>query len=202
MHDVVTHRVSLIVLEAGALGLTAAEEPTRTAAERIRAAGCEALDELRDLVRVLPEPSAREEGPRPLPDLGPLVAAAGAAGNKVDVLEQGTRTPVAPAVGRTAYRMVQEGMTNLRKHAAGAPAQIRIRYESTGLTLTIRNGTPTTAPDAALAGTGSGTGLLGLRRRVELIGGTFQAGPGPDGFELHAWLPTCPAAPTSGPRLR
>jgi signal transduction histidine kinase len=155
MHDVVTHRVSLIVLEAGTLGLTAAEEPTRTAAERIRATGCVALDELWDLVRVLPEPRVREERPRPLPDLGPLLVAAGAAGNPVDLVEQGTPAPAAPVVGRTVYRMVQEGLTNLRKHATGAPAQVRIVHGAADLTLTIRNGTATTPPDAALADTGS-----------------------------------------------
>jgi signal transduction histidine kinase len=202
MHDVVTHRVSLIVLEAGALGLTTAEEHTRTAAERIRAAGCEALDELRELVRVLPGPHEREETPQPLPDLRPLLTAAGAAGNTVDLVEQGTPIPVIPVVGQTAYRMVQEGLTNLRKHAAGAQAQVRVVYEAAGITLTVRNGTLTTPLDAVLAGTGSGTGLLGLRQRVELVGGTFQAGPCSDGFELHAWLPASPAVTPSRQTLR
>jgi signal transduction histidine kinase len=201
MHDVVTHRVSQIVLEAGTLGLTAAEESTQTAAERIRAAGCEALDELRELVRVLPEPYAHEERPRPLPDLGPLLAAAGAAGNKVDVVEQGAPVLVAPVVGQTVYRMVQEGLTNLRKHSAGAPAQVRVVYGAADITLTIRNGTATTPLDTALAGTGSGTGLLGLRQRVDMVGGTFRAGPCSGGFELHARLPTRPAV-SAGQALR
>jgi signal transduction histidine kinase len=202
MHDVVTHRVSLIVLEAGTLGLTASEAPTRTAAERIRAAGCQALDELREVVRVLPEPGVREEGPRPLPDLGPLVSAADAAGNEVQLVEQGTPTPVVPVVGHTFYRTVQEGLTNIRKHAAGAPAQVSIVYGAEDITLNIRNGAATTALDAALAGTGSGTGLLGLRQRVELVGGTFQAGPCPGGFELRARLPISPPVTPSRPARR
>lgn len=202
MHDVVTHRVSLIVLEAGTLGLTAAEEPTRTAAERIRAAGCDALDELRELVRVLPEPGVREEAPRPLPDLAPLVSAAGGAGNEVELVEQGTPTPVIPVVGQTVYRTVQEGLTNIRKHAAGAPAQVRIVYGAEDITLTVRNGAATSPLDAALAGTGSGTGLLGLRQRVELVGGTFRAGPCPAGFELQARLPTSPPPTPSQQALR
>jgi signal transduction histidine kinase len=195
MHDVVTHRISLIVLEAGALGLTAAEETARTAAERIRAAGCQALDELRELVRVLPDPQAYDEGPQPLPDLAPLVAAAGAAGTKVDVVEHGRPILVAPVVGQTMYRMVQEGLTNVRKHAAGARAEVRVAYGAGGITLTIRNGAATAPLDATLAATGSGTGLLGLRQRVELIGGTFEAGPCTGGgFELNARLPIGTAA--------
>jgi signal transduction histidine kinase len=195
MHDVVAHRVSLIVLEAGALGLTAADGATQTSAERIRATACQALDELRELVRVSPEPKAPEEGRQTLPDLAPLLAAAEAAGTKVNIVEQGTPIPVAPVIGHTVYRMVQEGLTNVRKHAAGAPAEVRVAYRAAGIMLTIRNGSATAPLDASLAATGSGTGLLGLRQRIELVGGTFQAGPcSGGGFELHARLPTAPLA--------
>jgi signal transduction histidine kinase len=193
MHDVVSHRVSLIVLEAGALGLTAADEDTAAAAERIRAAGCQALDELRDLVRVLPEPAGRDDPPQPLPDLAPLLDAAEAAGTRVEVVRHGEPVPVAPVVGRTAYRLVQEGLTNVRKHAAGAYARVGLAYDETGLEVFIRNDAATTPTDPALAGSGSGTGLLGLRRRIELIDGSFSAGPCANGgFELCARLPMRP----------
>jgi signal transduction histidine kinase len=190
MHDVVSHRVSLIVLEAGALGLTSTDRTTLAAAERIRAAGCTALDELRELVRVLPDPGGREDAPQPLPDLAPLLDAARTAGTRVEIIEQGIPIPVSPVVGRTVYRLVQEGLTNVRKHAAGAPAQLGLAYCDDGLTVFIRNSTATAPPDPALAASGSGMGLLGLRRRIELIGGSFTAGRCPDGdFEVRADLP-------------
>ncbi|UQU66873.1 histidine kinase [Couchioplanes caeruleus] len=193
MHDVVSHRVSLIVLEAGALGLTSADATTLAAAERIRAAGCSALDELRELVRVLPEPDDHEDAPQPLPDLAPLVAAAQTAGTQVEVVELGIPVPVAPIVGRTVYRLVQEGLTNVRKHAAGAPAQLRLAHGEKGLDLSIRNLAATVPPDPALAASGSGTGLLGLRQRIELVGGSFTAGPCADGgFEVRAEFPGLP----------
>jgi signal transduction histidine kinase len=193
MHDVVSHRVSLIVLEAGALGLTSADQATLAAAERIRAAGCTALDELRELVRVLPEPGGHEDPPQPLPNFAPLLDAARTAGTRVEVVEQGTPIPVSPVVGRTVYRLVQEGLTNVRKHAAGAPTQLRLAYGDIGLTVSIRSSTASAPPDPALATSGSGTGLLGLRRRIELIGGSFTAGQCPDGgFELRADLPGQP----------
>lgn len=193
MHDVVSHRVSLIVLEAGALGLTSADETTLAAAQRIRATGCKALGELRELVRVLPEPGDHEDAPQALPDLAPLLDAARTAGTRVEVVETGAPIPVAPVVGRTVYRFVQEGLTNVRKHAAGAPAWLQLAYGEEGLALSIRNSTATAPPDPALATSGSGTGLLGLHQRIELIGGSFTAGPCADGgFELRADLPGRP----------
>jgi signal transduction histidine kinase len=184
MHDVVTHQVTLIVLEAGALGLTAADEATRVAAERIREAGCAALDDLRDLVRVLPEqPPVREPVPVLLPDWRPLVGPA--------ALEvTGTPVPVSPAVGQAVVRVVQEALTNVRKHAPGARVEVVVRYEGGGVRVLVRNGVVRSAVDVRLAASGSGTGLHGLRRRVELLGGTFMAGPEPGtGFTLRAWLP-------------
>ncbi|MEV4213707.1 histidine kinase [Micromonospora sp. NPDC049662] len=184
MHDVVTHQVSLIVLEAGALGLTAADEATRVAAERIREAGCAALDDLRDLVRVLPEqPPAREPAPEPLPDLRPLVGAAALA-------VTGTPVPVSPAVGQAVVRVIQEALTNVRKHAPDARVEVGVQYEGGGVRVLVRNGVVRSAADARLAASGAGTGLHGLRRRVELLGGTFAAGPEPGGgFTLRALLP-------------
>ena len=187
MHDVVTHQVSLIVLEAGALGLTAADEATRVAAERIREAGCAALDDLRDLVRVLPEqPSVREPVPVLLPDLRSLV---GPAALKVT----GTPVPVSPAVGQAVVRVIQEALTNVRKHAPGARVEVGVQYEEGGVGVLVRNGVVRSAADARLAASGSRRGLHGLRRRVELLGGTFTAGPEPDGgFTLRARLPGVP----------
>jgi signal transduction histidine kinase len=184
MHDIVTHRVSRIVLEAGALGVTAADDTTRAAAERIREAGCAALDDLRDLVRVLPaHPTAREPAPVPLPDLVPLVGRAA-------LVVTGTPMRVSPAVGQAVVRVVQESLTNVSKHATGALTDVLVRYDNDGVRVTIENGVARSARDARLASSGSGTGLDGLRRRVELLGGTFTAGPEPGGgFAVRVRLP-------------
>lgn len=203
MHDMVTHRVSLMVLQAGALRVSAADEATRRAAEDLRTAGCQALDELRDLVGVLrAEPGEGERpvaGPTPVPDLSALVAESRQVGVEVRLQASGDPLLASPAVARTAYRVVQEALTNVRKHAPGAPAEVRVRYGGDRVRLTVRNPAPDRAsPDVGLAASGSGTGLLGLRQRVELVGGSLRFGPVEDGgFQVTADLPAY--VPTSTP---
>ncbi|WP_222868721.1 sensor histidine kinase [Actinomadura syzygii] len=191
MHDVVAHRVTLMVLQAGALRVHAPDETTRAAAEELRAAGCQALDELRDVIGLLRRgpgaPPAAAHGP--LPDLSQLVAESASVGVPVELAEHGEPPAASPAVGRTAYRVVQEALTNARKHAPGAAVRVDVRYRVDGVTLTVRNTAPSGEPDADLAASGSGTGLAGLRERVELIGGTFAAGPDKEGFRVEASLP-------------
>jgi signal transduction histidine kinase len=191
MHDVVAHRVTLMVLQAGALRVRAPDEATRQAAEELRGTGCQALDELRDVVGLLRrgpgERPAADSGP--LPDLSALVAESAAVGVPVEFAEHGDPPAASPAVGRTAYRVVQEALTNARKHAPGAAVHVDVRYRTDGVTLTVRNAAASGEPDADLAGSGSGMGLAGLRERVELIGGTFTAGPHLDGFRVEAALP-------------
>jgi signal transduction histidine kinase len=191
MHDVVTHHVSAIVLEAGALSVTFSDDDVRAAAERIRVAGCRALDELREVVRTSPDAQPRPQEGRPPPDLSPLLAAARAAGTAVELVEHGRPVLLTPVIGRTVVRVVQEGLTNARKHARGAPGTVEVRYLHDRVTVTVRTGAAVAAPDPALAASGSGTGLLALRERVELIGGAVRTGPRQDGgFEVHAELPT------------
>ncbi|WP_211343249.1 sensor histidine kinase [Actinomadura pelletieri] len=195
MHDVVAHRVTLMVLQAGALRVRAPDEPTRAAAEELRGTGCQALEELRDVVGLLRRdtsgaPAERAgDAPGPLPDLSTLVAESAAVGVPVEFAEHGDPPHASPAVGRTAYRVVQEALTNARKHAPGATVHVDVRYGTGGVTLTVRNAAPSREPDADLAASGSGMGLAGLRERVELIGGTFAAGPHLDGFRVEASLP-------------
>lgn len=204
MHDVVSHRLSLMVLHLGALGLSATDERTKTAAEELREAGCEALNELRDLVGVLRNGyTDRSEGaddqPVPVPSLEQLIAESLAVGVDVDLVEEGTPSPTTAAVGRTAYRVVQESLTNIRKHAPGAAATVRVRYIGDRLRLTVRNGLANAPVDQVLLASGSRTGLLGLRQRVELVGGSLQAGPRDGGgFEVDAILPAY--VPTAGDR--
>ncbi|MCF6525349.1 two-component sensor histidine kinase [Streptomyces sp. JJ36] len=219
MHDIVTHRVSLMVLQAGALQVTAPDEATRRAAEELRTAGAQALDELRDLVGILrTEPPGRDEGRAPgAGGLAALVAESTAVGTPAELLEEGDRALASPVVARTAYRVVREALTNARKHAPGARVTVRVAYGETGVRLSVRNAPPAsgaavaaavavtdraaatdtadgaTAPaggGSALAATGSGFGLAHLRHRIELVHGTLRAGPTPEGgFGVHVTLP-------------
>jgi signal transduction histidine kinase len=192
MHDVVTHRVSLMVLQAGAIEVTAADPETRRAAAGLRDAGMQALDELRDLVGVFGGERSGESpsvGPRaPRADLRELVDASAAAGVDVRLECGGDADAVPSAVLRTAHRVVQEALTNVHKHAPGGQVCVDVRYGAESVTVAVTN-TAATA-DPALGPTGSGSGLRGLRERVAIIGGSFQAGPRPDGgFAIRAELP-------------
>jgi signal transduction histidine kinase len=202
MHDVVTHRVSLMVLQAGALRMTAPDEATRQAAEELRQAGCRALDELRDLVGILrTEPDGDEPPEESLPStqaLAALAAESNAVGVPTELIEEGDPALASPVVGRTAYRVVREALTNVRKHAPGARVLVRVRYDPGQVRLTVRNTEPAGRVDRALAATGSGMGIANLRRRIELVHGTLSAGPDPDGgFLLEATLPSF--VPTAEP---
>ncbi|MEU5266091.1 histidine kinase [Amycolatopsis sp. NPDC021455] len=199
MHDVVTHRLSLMVLHAGALGVTSAEEAVRTAAEDIRREGALALDELRDLVGVLrngAEPGPRTLSPAEPGDPARLVEDSRSVGVPTELAVDGDPAQVSPTVARTAYRLVQEALTNVRKHAPGASVTVSLRYHRGGLDVSVDNTAAARPPDPALAGSGSGAGLAGLRQRVELVGGRFTAGPAPGGgFRVGAILP--PYVPTA-----
>ncbi|MDF5753926.1 ATP-binding protein [Spongiactinospora sp. TRM90649] len=172
--------------------MSSADGRTREAAEALRVTGCQALEELRDLVGILhdPEPDGMRE--QALPDLGALVAESESVGVPVELVERGDRSPISPVVGRTAHRVVQEALTNVRKHAPGASTRVQVHYGRDAVRLVVRNTAPTRAADPALTGAGSatGTGLLGLRQRVELVNGTLLAGPyGDGGFQIQATLP-------------
>jgi signal transduction histidine kinase len=197
MHDVVTHRISLMVLQAGALGITATDGPTRQAAEELRAAGCQALDELRDLVGILRTEPDGDQTPS-VSGLPALVAESTAVGTPADLVWEGDPALASPVVGRTVYRIVREALTNARKHAPGAHVLVRVSYGDSQLSLVVSN---TPAPGQArseLAGTGSGLGIASLRQRIELVHGTLRAGPTPDGgFCLEATLPAY--VPTAEP---
>jgi signal transduction histidine kinase len=206
LHDSVAHRVSLMVLQAGALRLTSPDQPTRDAAEHLRATGCQALEELRDLLGVLRDPArpdpgdvpgagrddavGKREGPVDV-GLGELVEQSRAVGFPVTLDEVGDATSLSPVVRRTVYRIVQEALTNVHKYAPGAGVDVTARYGGDRVVVRIRN--QAAEPPAAGIGlpvTGGGTGLLGLRRRVEAIGGALQAGPDDEGgFRLDATMP-------------
>ncbi|MFI5612808.1 sensor histidine kinase [Amycolatopsis sp. NPDC051903] len=204
MHDVVTHRLSLMVLHAGALGVVSAEPAVRSAAEDIRREGAQALDELRDLVGVLRDGSAAGSpaaSPAPTSDPAELVAESVAVGVATELSVTGDPGGVSPTVARTAYRVVQEALTNVRKHAPGSSAAVSLRYHAEGLDVRVTNTRARRPPDPALAGSGSGAGLSGLRQRVELVGGRFEAGPEPGGgFRIGAILPAYVPTTEGAPR--
>ncbi|MEU6711183.1 histidine kinase [Nonomuraea sp. NPDC046802] len=190
MHDVVTHRVSRMVLQAGVLAGAAGDERARAAAEELRATGCEALDELRHMVALLRRGTG--EGfdlGLPLPDLRPLITESARAGVPAELVVIGTPVPMSGVVGRTAYLVVQETLTNVRKNAPGADVRVRVHYLRGSVRLSIHN-TPG-LPDAWVAATAPGMGLLDLRQRVEVAGGTLETREDDDGGSLvEATLPT------------
>jgi signal transduction histidine kinase len=209
MHDVVTHRVSLMVLQAGALRVSAPDDATQRAAEELRAAGCQALDELRDLVGLL-RASPQDGGAGLPPDglaelpaggLAALAAESATVGTPAELTQVGDPALASPVVARTVYRIVREALTNVRKHAPGSRATIMVSYGPGQVRVTVGNTAVPSGPGAArspLAGTGSGLGLASLRQRVELVHGTLTAGPAPDGgFRLEASLPAY--VPTEAP---
>ncbi|MGW4501583.1 sensor histidine kinase [Micromonospora sp. NPDC004336] len=197
MHDVLAHRISLLSLHAGALEFRpdAPPEEIAKAAGVIRGSAHAALQDLREVIGVLrAEPAAVADPERPQPTLGDLPAlieesrAAGVRVGVRDMVAAAERVPA--AVGRSVYRIVQEGLTNARKHAAGASVAVDVAGgPGDGLTVEIRNRWPVggvAAPEIP----GAGTGLVGIAERVSLAGGRLEYGRDDAGdFRLAAWLP-------------
>jgi signal transduction histidine kinase len=192
MHDVLGHRLSLLSVHAGAIEFSPdapADEIARAAAV-IRDCAHLALQDLREIVGVLRAPVG--ELPQPtLAGVPELVAESCRAGMRVDLHADAAGT-VPGGVGRTAYRIVQEGLTNVRKHAPGAAATVTVTgAPGRGLTVEVRNTAPEPRPDAAQCpAAGAGQGLIGLTERAALAGGRLEYAPtGAGGFRLSAWLP-------------
>ncbi|MGW7683633.1 sensor histidine kinase [Kribbella sp. NPDC054772] len=187
MHDVLGHRLSLLTVHAGALAYRsdASTEEVAGAAEIIRASAHQALQDLREVIGVLRAPVG--ELPQPaFADLPALVEGSRAAGIPVELtLDAPGALP--EHVGRTAYRIVQEGLTNAVKHAPGEPVTISVTgAPGNGLSVELRN----PAPDRRR---GDGQGLKGLRERASLVEGRVEHGRTPEGdFRLFAWLPWAP----------
>jgi len=222
MHDVLAHRMSLVAMHAGALAYRTDLPPEKVAesAALVRDSAHEALGELREVLGVLrgldgpaapgddggtvADPSAgsggsdgRPEKPQPtLADLDELVRSTSWSGQAARLMDRTTEPERLPtATSRTAYRIVQEALTNVRKHAPDLPASVVLRgAPGQGLWITVTNPTPDAGERPATGDPGaavppSGLGLLGLVERAELAGGTLTA-RGTDGrFVLRAWLP-------------
>jgi signal transduction histidine kinase len=202
LHDVVAHHMSLIAVQAetAPYRLPAAEaEAVRGEFAALSAAAREALTEMRKLLGVLRSDSPAELIPQPrLEDLPGLVDVARRAGASVTLRMPERHGPLLPSVGLTAYRIVQESLSNAGRHAPGAAVSVLVETEPLAVRLKIRN-EPSAAERPRANGTGHG--LAGMRERVALLGGSLEAGPEPDGgFAVRAVLPAAaPADETAIP---
>jgi signal transduction histidine kinase len=193
LHDVIGHSVSVMTVQASAVRrrLAAEQDVERRALEAVEATGREALAEMRRMVGVLRQPDADPEltPALGLDQVGRLAAKFRSAGLPVSVSVTGTVRELAPGLDLTAYRLVQEGLTNALRHARNPRrAEVCIDYSEDRLVLAVRDdGMP--IPDVASSGD-AGAGLLGMRERVAVYNGSLIAGARPGGgFELQATLP-------------
>ena len=210
LHDVVAHHVSMMVVQAEAGQVAVERDPARAAGafEAIAATGRQALVEMRRLLGVLRGDGAQAPSLAPQPGLAEmpsLVEQVGRAGLEVELVVEGDPAPLPAGVELSAYRIVQEALTNAVKHGASGRARVLVRYGEHDLELHIQN---SVEPPSAAAGPlrpadspvgsdrqdrrsgRSGQGLVGMRERVSLFGGELEAGPGPDGgFNVAARLP-------------
>ncbi|MFD7320799.1 sensor histidine kinase [Streptomyces sp. NPDC059875] len=212
MHDVVAHRVSLMVVHAAALQAVALKDPQKAVknAALVGDMGRQALTELREMLGVLREEQVRAPAVVPLEAVGLAAAAAAEAASEdgpcldalEDLVEQSRQAGVvveltvlgevrayAEEVERTAYRVVQEALTNVHKHAAGAKVVVRLAHRDAEVAMQVENGpSDAAATDAQLPS--GGNGLVGMRERVTRLGGVFVSGPtDAGGFRVSAVLP-------------
>jgi signal transduction histidine kinase len=191
LHDVIAHSVSVMTVQSTAARRVIADDPARAAIalEAVERTGREAMAEMRRMVAVL-RPSAQGELLTPQPgieDLGALVGQMEAAGLQVKMRVEGEPRGVPVAVGLSAYRIVQEALTNTLKHAGPASADVVVRYAPG--TIEIECVDSGSSANATVTGNG-GHGLAGMRERATLLGGEVTAGPDPEGnFRVHARLP-------------
>jgi signal transduction histidine kinase len=196
LHDVVAHRVSLMTVQAGAAKTVAVADPASAAQamQAVEQAGRQALDELRHLLGVLrPDTDGEVLGPQPgLADVPRLVEQFRAAGVDVELhideerTDDGTPVELPARVDLSAYRIVQEALTNVLKHAGpGAHAQVRVHTDRGGTSIEVRDD-----GHGATVLAGTGHGIIGMRERALLLGGHLEAGPRPGGgFRVAARLP-------------
>ncbi|MFI1397398.1 sensor histidine kinase [Streptomyces sp. NPDC020681] len=216
MHDVVAHRVSLMVVHAAALQAVALKDPQKAVknAALVGDMGRQALTELREMLGVLRagDSDKRHKAPVPLAAVAAAAAAAAAAadddgpciadleglvgqsrqaGMVVELSVQGEVREYPPEVEQTAYRVVQEALTNVHKHAVGAKVMVRLAHRGSEVAMQVENGAPDAAGGAADADLPSGgNGLVGMRERVLGLGGVFVSGPtDAGGFRVSAVLP-------------
>jgi len=197
LHDVVAHHIAVINVQSGVAEHLRTSNPAAAgeALSHVRAASAQVLSEMSALLGVLRDEdrqgdeTAREPA-RGLTQLDELVASARRTGLQVLVRQEGSPGQLPPLVDVTAYRIVEEALTNAHKHGAGT-AQLLLAHREGGIVIEVGNPTDPAVPAAAVADRGSGRGLVGMSERVAAVGGTLRARPGPPGsFLVHAELPT------------
>jgi signal transduction histidine kinase len=197
IHDVIAHSVSVIAVQAGAARAVAQQRPdlAREALGAIEDVSKETLTEVRRAIGALRDAGdAQPDGPAPgLADLDALVERVRGTGVDVDISVMGTRRDLGSAVESSAYRIVQEALTNTVKHAGRTVAHVQVTFDRDGVEVAVRDegfSGPRSRSQASNGGdTEGGQGLIGLRERVAILGGTFHAGPNGAGFEVRARLP-------------
>ena len=190
LHDSLTHSISVIQVQAGVAEHLARKrgEDVPPALAAIREAGADAARELRATLSVLR--STDDADSSGLGQLDNLVARARAAGLPVTVTVTGATRPLPPDVDQAAYRIVQEALTNVSRHAGHARATVRLHYAPGALTVQIDDDGGGGAPDGSRRPGGTGLGLLGMRERVSVLGGRLHTGPQDSGgFRVRAELP-------------
>ncbi len=203
LHDVVAHHISVISVQTGLARFVfdTDRQTTRTALDTIEATGKEALEELRRMLTVLrAADDSAPAGPMPgLARLSEMTERVRAGGTPVSLAVEGTERPLAPGVELCAYRVVQEALTNVLKHAPGASAQVRLRYEPHQVTVSVTDDGDGEGVIPARVRTGGGHGLLGMRERAKLYGGEIDIGPQDQGgFAVRLILPTSARAAQQG----
>jgi signal transduction histidine kinase len=193
LHDVVAHNVSMMVVQAGAADrvLKGDQPHVRAALATIAQTGRETVDEMRTLLGVLrPNEDGLALSPQPgLADLDELVRNVRDAGLPVELHVEGNPSALPPPLDLSAFRIVQEALTNALKHAGPARAEVTIRYQGPTVELEVRD------DGAGVAnGGGTGLGLIGMRERVAMFGGELEAGRGDGGFTVRARLPLDPTS--------
>jgi signal transduction histidine kinase len=200
LHDVVSHSIAMINFRAGVAlhVIDRRPEEARAALEAIREGSSGAMQELRAALGVLRDPggSSREPGPG-LGQLGELAARVTDAGRAVDVVVEGDPVELTPAADLAAYRVVQESLTNVVKHAGPAAVTVRVAYQPDQVVVEIMDnglgsagGRRESDSDRQSRRSGSGSGIAGMRERVAAVGGELEAGPLPaGGFRIAARLP-------------
>jgi signal transduction histidine kinase len=200
MHDVLAHRLSLLVLHAGVLRdqalagtITADPERLTDRLELLRTTAARSLDDLRDVLGALRADQPPDSPAPALRDLTELAAEAAQAGQQVELAVTGEPESIPTTHRLAVYRLVQEALTNARKHARTAPVTVRVRYGAPATTVDVHNG-PGRPGEATTGGPrGAGYGLVGLAERVGSLGGRLDAGPdGHEGFRLVARLDAAP----------
>ncbi|MCT9075743.1 sensor histidine kinase [Streptomyces fulvoviolaceus] len=199
LHDVVAHHLALANAQAGTAAHLARTHPAQVERILTDLAGTtsSALREMKATVGLLRQADDPAAPLAPSPGLGQLpelTDAFGSAGLTVHVSTEGSPRTLSPGVDLTAYRIVQEALTNVAKHAGAGAARVRLRYRDDQLTITVTDDGAPTAPAAPAPG--QGFGLIGMRERARSVGGALQAGRRPEGgFEVTTRLPLYPTAP-------